>query len=421
MNGARNLILIPFLSLLPCVLWLWYFASQSVYKRPSRRIILLTFLLGALVTVPAVLINLLLQDGFIKLFGVSAWTYPLMLFLIVGPVEELMKLLAVYSFAYRRKEFDEALDGVVYSAAAALGFAAVENIVYLAQTGPMLVLLRGPLTNPGHALFSAIWGLSLSRAKASPNVVRQRFLIILMGWMIASFVHGSFDLLLLAAARSSLFYLVILGAAFIGLFIWVRSRIRFFQQRSPHREGTLLVSTLVYCQECGSHGVAGSICTRCGSGLPEVNDLLLCPVCDTRQRPGARFCARCGANLKIPAYENLDNRAHFVSVSPAGEERIAFILNRSDIQVGRTLNNEFVIEHPSVSKRHARVTAGDENFELEDLGSMNGTFVNGKRVSKAMLEDGCEVRFGRANFVYRSAHSVSETGASAFERKAKTK
>jgi protease PrsW len=414
MNGARNLILIPLLSLLPCVLWLWYFASQSVYKRPSRRIILLTFLLGALVTVPAVLINLLLQDGFIKLFGVSAWTYPLMLFLIVGPVEELMKLLTVYSFAYRRKEFDEALDGVVYSAAAALGFAAVENIVYLAQTGPVLVLLRGPLTNPGHALFSAIWGLSLSRAKASPNVVRQRFLIILTGWLIASFVHGSFDLLLLAAARSSIFYLVILGTAFVGLFIWVRSRIRFFQQRSPHREGTLFVSTLVYCQECGSHGAAGSICSRCGSRLPEVNDLFLCPVCDTRQRPGARFCARCGANLKMPALENLDNRAHFVSVSPAGEERIAFILNRSDIQVGRTLNNEFVIEHPSVSKRHARVTAGDQNFELEDLGSMNGTFVNGKRVSKAMLEDGCEVRFGRANFVYRSAHSVSQAGASAF-------
>ena len=383
MNGARNFILIPLLSILPCVLWLWYFSSQSVYKRPSRRIIILTFLLGALVTVPAVLVNLLFQDGFIKLFGVNAWTYPLMLFLIVGPVEELMKLLAVYLFAYRRSEFDEALDGVVYSAAAALGFAAVENIVYLAQTGPMLVLLRGPLTNPGHALFSAIWGLSLSRAKASPNVVRQRFIIIVTGWLIASFVHGSFDLLLLAAARSSLFYLVILGSAFIALFVWVRSRIRFFQQRSPHREGTLLVSTVAYCQECGSHGAAGSICSSCGSRLPEVDDLLLCPVCETRQRPRARFCARCGANLKIPAHENLDNRPHFVSVSAAGEERIAFILNRSDIQVGRTLNNEFVIEHPSVSKRHARVVAGDESFELEDLGSMNGTFVNGRRVSKS--------------------------------------
>ena len=61
------------------------------------------------------------------------------------------------------------LDGVIYSATAALGFAAIENIFYLSQNNPLLVLLRGPLSNPGHALFSSFWGLSLSRAKSAPN------------------------------------------------------------------------------------------------------------------------------------------------------------------------------------------------------------------------------------------------------------
>ena len=130
----------------------------------------------------------------------------------------------------------------------------------------------------------------------------------------------------------------------------------------------------------------------------------LCPVCTQWQRPGAKFCARCGANVKLPARENLDTRPHFSTVTPAGEERIAYILNQSEIRVGRTLNNEFVIEHPSVSKRHARVVTDDEQCSLFDLGSSNGTFVNGKRVTETKLEDGCEVRFGRANYVYRAPH-----------------
>jgi pSer/pThr/pTyr-binding forkhead associated (FHA) protein len=70
--------------------------------------------------------------------------------------------------------------------------------------------------------------------------------------------------------------------------------------------------------------------------------------------------------------------------------------------VGRTLNNSFVIEHPSVSKHHAKLVAEDNQYALYDLESSNGTFVNGKRVKETKLADGCEVRFGRAHFVYRA-------------------
>nr|MBP6820016.1 FHA domain-containing protein [Acidobacteriota bacterium] len=105
---------------------------------------------------------------------------------------------------------------------------------------------------------------------------------------------------------------------------------------------------------------------------------------------------------KLPAKENLDSRPQFVTVTPEGEERIAYILSASEILIGRTLNNGFVIEQPSASKRHARVVAEADEYALYDLGSSNGTFVDGKRVSEIKLEDGCEVRFGRAHFIYRS-------------------
>jgi protease PrsW len=408
MDSIRQYILIPLLALLPCVLWLWYFSSRSRYKRPALHLLGLTFLFGGIATLPALYFNLQGQSLVNGLFAqrVSPLTLRiLVLFLVVGPVEELLKLLVVYLYAYRRREFDEMLDGVIYSAAAGLGFAAVENIVYLAENAPQLVLLRGPLSNPGHALFSAIWGLALCRAKAAPNLTNDRLPILVKGWLYASLLHSVFDMLLVFSARRSIVFFAILVGVMVTLLFWVRTQIRYHSEHSPHREGTLLMPLRRYCQECGAKGTTGSVCTKCGAFIPEPEELELCPVCSTTQRPGAKFCAHCGANIKLPARENLSTRPHFIQISNAGEERIAFILYEDETFVGRTLNNAFVIEHPSVSKRHARVVADGDRYSVHDLSSSNGTFVNGKRVTEARLEDGCEVRFGRAHFTYRARMS----------------
>jgi hypothetical protein len=296
---------------------------------------------------------------------------------------------------------------VIFSATAALGFAAIENAFYLAQSDNReLLLLRGTLSNPGHALFSALWGLSLSRAKAAPNMLRERAPIIARGLLLASLLHSLFDLLLLAAAELSIIFFGLLIAVMVGLFFRVRSHIKFHSDTSPHREGTMYMQLRRYCQECGSEGTAGGPCAKCGAFIPEPEELDFCPVCSTVQRPGAKFCSRCGANIKIPAKENLDTRPRFVSISTLGEERIAYILNEAEVSVGRTLNNSFVIEHPSVSKNHARLIAVEDEYTLLDLQSSNGTFVNGKRVKETRLADGCAVRFGRAQFVYRAQMSA---------------
>ena len=133
MSALQHFILVPLLSLLPCVLWLWYFSSRSRYKRLSGYVRGMTFLVGTLVTVPALILNQAGKLVLIELFGDTLATRLILFILVVGPVEELLKLLAVYYYTYRRPEFDEPLDGVIYGATAALGFAAIENVVYLAQ------------------------------------------------------------------------------------------------------------------------------------------------------------------------------------------------------------------------------------------------------------------------------------------------
>ena len=52
-------------------------------------------------------------------------------FLVIAPIEEFAKLLAVWIAVYRTQDFREPIDGIIYSATAALGFACIENVIYL--------------------------------------------------------------------------------------------------------------------------------------------------------------------------------------------------------------------------------------------------------------------------------------------------
>jgi pSer/pThr/pTyr-binding forkhead associated (FHA) protein len=74
----------------------------------------------------------------------------------------------------------------------------------------------------------------------------------------------------------------------------------------------------------------------------------------------------------------------------------------SDTRIGRATDNDIVIAHSSVSRHHAEIAAQNGGFRVRDLGSQNGTFVAGQRVSDAALKDGDAVRLGEASFIFRA-------------------
>ncbi|MGD8405055.1 MAG: FHA domain-containing protein [Anaerolineales bacterium] len=75
----------------------------------------------------------------------------------------------------------------------------------------------------------------------------------------------------------------------------------------------------------------------------------------------------------------------------------AFELNKSEIIVGRDPDVDITIPSPIVSRRHARLTRDGDAYMIEDMGSSNGTYVNGQRVSeRRQLKSGDQVRFGQA-------------------------
>jgi pSer/pThr/pTyr-binding forkhead associated (FHA) protein len=71
--------------------------------------------------------------------------------------------------------------------------------------------------------------------------------------------------------------------------------------------------------------------------------------------------------------------------------------------VGRAPRADFILDVALVSRLHCRLTAGDDQLEVVDLTSTNGTYVNDKRVDKAMLATGDKLRIGRVELLVNRA------------------
>lgn len=77
------------------------------------------------------------------------------------------------------------------------------------------------------------------------------------------------------------------------------------------------------------------------------------------------------------------------------------------VTIGRSPDNTIVINNPSVSARHAQLQTAGETYRLKDLGSTNGTHVNGKPVTETLLRFDDRIRFGAADARYESEASGS--------------
>jgi pSer/pThr/pTyr-binding forkhead associated (FHA) protein len=66
--------------------------------------------------------------------------------------------------------------------------------------------------------------------------------------------------------------------------------------------------------------------------------------------------------------------------------------------IGRAAGADFIVDAGMVSRVHCRLSAGASEVEVTDLDSTNGTYVNGQRVSRALLKDGDQLGIGRVTF-----------------------
>jgi pSer/pThr/pTyr-binding forkhead associated (FHA) protein len=82
-----------------------------------------------------------------------------------------------------------------------------------------------------------------------------------------------------------------------------------------------------------------------------------------------------------------------------GPDRTTFRMTAGSIKtIGRSTGAEFMVEAPLVSRLHCQLSATQHALQVKDLNSTNGTYVNGRRVTAAKLQDGDRLRVGRAEF-----------------------
>ncbi len=179
------------------------YVADRYAKEPVKN--LLRYLIaGAAVAVPAALVEI----GCLRILGIEALDDPalswvalsVVAFLVVALVEELGKRLMLHVCARKDPHVDEPFDWIVYSVAIALGFATIENVVYVLEGGAAVALARAFTAVPAHALNATLMGDRLARAEREEGAraTRQRALAVLepTAW------HGAYDLIAFGGARA---------------------------------------------------------------------------------------------------------------------------------------------------------------------------------------------------------------------------
>lgn len=183
-------------AVLPALVLLWYFYRSDLNPEPARGL-LITFLLGVLAIIPAGVVGTVLEELkpirsgplFSGLFSA---------FLAAAVPQEALKYRILNRHGSRLAAFNEPMDGVVYGVAASLGFAALENFLYVAAGGWTVALIRAFTSVPAHACWGAIMGYYLGQARFNPRFTGSAE----RGLLAAMVLHGLYDFPLLALKQA---------------------------------------------------------------------------------------------------------------------------------------------------------------------------------------------------------------------------
>ncbi|MEK7603763.1 MAG: PrsW family glutamic-type intramembrane protease [Patescibacteria group bacterium] len=190
----------------PSLLWLTFYLRRDCHPEP-KYLLIKAFLMGIVISPLAIL----LQLGFSELRAIFNFEFlyqgTTAFFLWSSLVEEFLKFLAVYLVVVRSPEFDEPVDGMIYMITAALGFAAIENVLVMfnlipngAETALNTLALRFVGATLLHALASGFMGYFLAMSWFFHEHKKK---LVLFGLAMATLFHGVFNMLIVFAQESA--------------------------------------------------------------------------------------------------------------------------------------------------------------------------------------------------------------------------
>jgi RsiW-degrading membrane proteinase PrsW (M82 family) len=180
-------------ALAPVAAVIIYIYVKDKYEKESKRMLAFAFILGAIISIIITTVLYMFFDLFLPLKDdYSIWQQFVKAFFVVALIEEFSKYIMVRGFLQPRKGFNEPFDGIVYAVMVSMGFAAVENMMYVIQGGMEVAMLRAFTAIPAHATFGIIMGYYMGKAKFSKNPIKWN----LIGLSLAVLFHGTYDFFL---------------------------------------------------------------------------------------------------------------------------------------------------------------------------------------------------------------------------------
>jgi RsiW-degrading membrane proteinase PrsW (M82 family) len=242
-----HLLMLLGLAAAPGVAIALYIYLKDKHEREPLTLLSLSFLYGAFSTMVTLGISWPLEVLVILRKGDVVHEFFDAMFK-VALVEEFSKFIFVRFILYNNKNFNEPFDGIVYSVMVGMGFATLENILYVNNGGLTTAILRMFTAVPAHATFAVLMGYFLGRAKFSH---RNEFLLSILALASATLFHGLYDYFWFIADAHGVWAGIWIGAIISLLIGFVLSRraIRLHQQASPF----IKLDTAVKEHQVGAH------------------------------------------------------------------------------------------------------------------------------------------------------------------------
>ncbi len=217
-------------SLAPVFIILFYIYFRDKYDKEPIGLLVKAVIAGMLVVIPVLFVGkiLIAIEPAMGKIGNAAYHA----FVVAGTTEEVFKFLILYLLVWKSPSFNEKFDGIVYAVFVSLGFAAVENVLYVMDGGLQTAMIRAITAVPAHAIFGITMGYYLGIAHMYDEL---RTPYLRKAVLIPILLHGIYDFILMVEID----WLLLLFVPYvIGLYLLGMKKIKVLSDTSIFKPPT---------------------------------------------------------------------------------------------------------------------------------------------------------------------------------------
>jgi RsiW-degrading membrane proteinase PrsW (M82 family) len=203
-----KLLLISLAPVLAIIIFIYW--KDKLDKEP-KKLLFYSFLMGILSVFVTLIISFIINGFSLDHNNLNKYQSLLSCILGIGLVEEFSKFIFVRFYCYKKDAFNEPFDGITYAVMVSMGFAALENILYVFDNGMSVGIARMFTAVPAHAVFAIIMGYYLGIQK-----IKHKKYSGMIGLFLAAVIHGLYDYFLFNMKFNTMFliyWLILFGVS----------------------------------------------------------------------------------------------------------------------------------------------------------------------------------------------------------------